>query len=96
MLVIKRRMSTIKQLDKKTMLAKGPLTSHSFLKIVIRETILNMFSTSTYIMTQSRCKSRWVWMPKGWLHNLQGSILQTNGGIGAFETAPKVVGQWND
>jgi hypothetical protein len=35
-------------------------------------------------------------MPKGWFHNLQGLIFQTNRGIGVLEIALKVVGQWND
>jgi hypothetical protein len=78
------------------MLAKGPLTSHNFLKIIIQETLLKLFFTSTYIMAQLGCRLRRARMPKGWPHNLQGSIPETNGGIGALETAPKGVKQWND
>jgi hypothetical protein len=47
------------------MLAKGSLASHNFLKIIVQETLLKAFSTSTYIMAHSRCKSRKVWMLKG-------------------------------
>jgi hypothetical protein len=46
------------------MLAKGPPTSHSFLKIIAQKTILKVFLTLTYIMTQSRCKLRKVLIPK--------------------------------
>jgi hypothetical protein len=46
----KEKMSTIKQPGKKEMFIKGHSTSHNILKIIIRKTILKVFSTSTYIM----------------------------------------------
>jgi hypothetical protein len=50
---------------KRTMLTKGPLTSHNYLKITTQKMLLKMFLMSTYIMAQLRCRSRRVWMPKG-------------------------------
>jgi hypothetical protein len=50
---------------KGTMLTKGPMTSHNYLKVATRKTLLKMFLTSTYIMAQLGCRSRKVWMPKG-------------------------------
>jgi hypothetical protein len=47
------------------MLAKGPPTSRNSLKIAIEETLLKVFSTSTYIITQSRFKLGKALMPKG-------------------------------
>jgi hypothetical protein len=65
MLVIKRRMSTIKQPGKEDNVYQRPLGSHNFLKIITRETLLKVFLTSTCMMTQSRCKLKRVRMPKG-------------------------------
>jgi hypothetical protein len=78
------------------MFAKGPSTSHNYLKLITRETLLKTFSMSICITTQLRCRSKKVRMSKGWPHNLQGLTLQIDGGIGAFEMAPEVVGQWNN
>jgi len=64
MLVLKRKMNTIKNLAKGTMLAKGPQTSCNFLKIIVQKMLLKTFSMSTYIVTQSRCRSRRALMPK--------------------------------
>jgi len=52
MLIIKRKMNTIKQLGKGTMLTKGPVASHNSLKITIQKMILKTFSTSTFITAQ--------------------------------------------
>jgi hypothetical protein len=62
------------------MLAKGPPTSHNFLKIVIRKMLLKMFSTLTYITAQLRCRSRRAWMPKGMASQPLGLKLQIGGG----------------
>jgi len=43
MLVVKRRMNTIKQLGKGTMLAKSPSASHNSLKITTPEMLLKVF-----------------------------------------------------
>ncbi len=51
-------------LVKGTMFAKSPLASHNFLKIVVQETLLKTFSTSTCIMAQSGCRSRMAQMLK--------------------------------
>jgi hypothetical protein len=47
------------------MLVKGPTASHNYLKIIVQKTLLNAFSTSTYITAQSGCKAKRAWMPKG-------------------------------
>jgi hypothetical protein len=65
MLVLKRRMNTKKNLAKGTTLAKGPPTFCNFLKIIVKKMLLKTFSMSTYIMTQSRCRSRRALMSKG-------------------------------
>jgi hypothetical protein len=52
MLVVKRKMNTIKQPNKGTMLNKGPSASHNFLTIVAQKMILKVFSTPTFIMAQ--------------------------------------------
>jgi hypothetical protein len=46
------------------MFAKGPSTSQSSLKIMVKKMPLKAFPTSICITTQSRCKSRRVLMPK--------------------------------
>jgi hypothetical protein len=48
--VVKRKMCTIKQLGERIMLTKGPSASHNSLKIIVRKTLLKVFSTSTYII----------------------------------------------
>jgi len=55
----------INNMIKVTMFVKGPPASHNFLKIIACETILKIFLMSTYITTQSWCRLRRVWMPKG-------------------------------
>jgi hypothetical protein len=65
MLVIKRKMNTIKQHGKGDNVHQKPPTSHNSLKTTIRETLLKAFSMSTYIMTQLRCRLRKVQMLKG-------------------------------
>jgi hypothetical protein len=51
MLIVNRRMNTINNLVKGTMLAKGPPASHNSMKITIQEMLLKAFSTLTCIMT---------------------------------------------
>jgi len=63
-LVIKRRMNTIKQPSKGTMLAEGPSASHNSLKITTQEMLLKVFLMSTCITTQLGCRSKKVQMPK--------------------------------
>jgi len=46
------------------MLTKGPPTSHNSLKIAIQETSVKAFSTSTYIINQSRFELGRALMPK--------------------------------
>jgi hypothetical protein len=63
------------------MLAKGPPTSRNSLKIAIEETLLKVFSTSTYIITQSRFKLGKALMPKGMvLQPLRIETLKLMGG----------------
>jgi hypothetical protein len=42
------------------MFAKGPLTSHNSLKIIVRETLLKVFLMLIYITTQLGCRSKKV------------------------------------
>ncbi len=64
MLIIKKNVNIIKQHGEGDMLAKRPMTFHNSLKIAVRETLLKIFSTSTWITTQSVCKSMKALMPK--------------------------------
>jgi hypothetical protein len=66
------------------------------LKIIAWKTLLKVFLMSTYIMAQSRCRSKGFGCPKGWPPNLQGLIFQTDGGIGVLEMKPEVVRQCSD
>jgi hypothetical protein len=61
MLVVKRRMNTIKQHGKGD---NARQKSHSSLKIIIQKTLLKAYSMSTCIKIQSRCRLRRVMMPK--------------------------------
>jgi hypothetical protein len=54
------------------MFAKGPLTSCNSLKIIVQETLLKAFLTSTCITTQSGCKSKRVLMPQRMVSQLLG------------------------
>jgi hypothetical protein len=65
MLVVKRRMCTIKQFGKKDNVCQRPQTSHNFLKIRTREMLLKAFSMLISIIAQSGSRSRRVRTPKG-------------------------------
>jgi hypothetical protein len=54
--------------------------------------LLKVFSTSICITTQLKCRSKRTQMP----HNLQGLIIQINGGIGVPEMALEIIGQWSN
>jgi len=65
MLIVKKRMNIIKKPGKKdNARQRRPLTSHNLLKITTQKMSLKTFSTSTFITTQSQCRSRRVQMPK--------------------------------
>jgi hypothetical protein len=98
MLVVKNRMNTIKQLgkgDNKCSL-KTLMTSHNFLKVATKRTILKAFSTSISIITQLGWRLRRFGCPKGWPHNLKGLKFQTNGGDNYSRTTLEAIGQWSD
>jgi hypothetical protein len=50
---------------KGTMFIKGPSASHNSLNIIVQKMLLKTFSTLTCITTQSWCRSKRAWMPKG-------------------------------
>jgi hypothetical protein len=51
MLVVKRKMSTIKQLGKGDNVHQSPLAYHNSLKIIVQKMLLKTFLTSICIMT---------------------------------------------
>jgi hypothetical protein len=95
-LVVKRKMNTIKQPSKGIMLAKGPSASRNSLKIITQEMLLKTFLTSTCITTQSRCTSKRVLMPKRVVSQPLGVETLNYGGRSVPKMAFKVIGQWSD
>ncbi len=96
MLEVKRIINTIKHLVNGTMFAKILSASHEFMKIIAQETLLKHFGHQFASHPNQGVGLEVLKCQKRWPHNLQGSILQTNGGIGALEMGLKAIGQWSD
>jgi hypothetical protein len=96
MLIVKRKMNTIKQLGKGDNAGQRPLGITQLSKTSSSKMLLKMFLMSTYITTQLGCRAKKVWMPKRMVSQPLGSILQTNGGIGVPKMAFETIGQWNN
>jgi hypothetical protein len=65
MLIVQKKMNTIKQPGKGDNAYQRSSTSHNFFKIVIQKMLLKMFSTLTCITTQLRRTLKKALMPKG-------------------------------
>jgi len=87
------------------MFNKGPLAFHSFLKIIVWETLLktffnvNLHHNSIYHV--SICFFYWVYVKEGFDAKKDGlTTLRVETfnwwGIGAPETTPKAIEQWNN
>ncbi len=97
MLVVKRRMNIIKQPSKGDNVCQNPcniiqLSNNNNLKNTIKRffyVTLHHGPIRVKVVKGSNAK-------KDGLITFKGSIPQTDGKIGALETTPEVVGQWND
>ncbi len=86
MLAIKKRLSTIKQLGKRDNARKKPLTLHKYLKItLLRNVIKSIFLRQHTSRPNQGVGQRRFECQKRWPHNLQGLMLQIDGGISAPE-----------